>query len=180
MALLALLAAGAAAGRNFPDLLVSGRAGAGVFHRHGWRARRCVRGSLMAGLWLLGMLVGPPRRRGVRAGPGGMADFAVRLAQLFAPGFILSFVTAAGLMHRSFLHTVFGRTAGRRCRLTGARKRWRVWMRWYWRARLFSTAASTAAWLAAMPLMACWFNVWSPFPPWPMCRSYRWPAYRRG
>lgn len=120
-----------------------------------------VRGSLMAGLWLLGMLVG---RRGDGVSALALAGWLILLcapAQLFAPGFILSFVTVAGLMCIAPFCTRL-RADAAPAPIDPARKRWRVWMRQVWRACLFSTAASTAAWLAAMPLMACWFNVWSP------------------
>lgn len=120
-----------------------------------------VRGSLMAGLWLLGLLVG---RRNDGASALALAGLLILLyspGQLFAPGFILSFATVAGLLCAApfLVRKLAGKPPAP---IDPARERGRAWIRKTWRTCQFCAAASAAAWLASMPLMACWFNVWSP------------------
>ncbi len=119
-----------------------------------------VRGSLMAALWLLGPLVG---RRNDGASALALAGFLILLAspgELFSPGFILSFVTVAGLLCVApFLTKAAEEDLPP---VDPARERWRILAAGAWRYFRFCAAASAAAWLASMPLMAYWFNIWSP------------------
>lgn len=119
-----------------------------------------IRGSLMSALYLLGPLIG---RRSDGVSALALSGWLILLCapdQLFAPGFILSFMTVAGLI---FVVPVFTRGMFIVPPLDPLRERWRSWIFHCKRACVFSLAASVAAWLASIPLTVYWFNICSLF-----------------